>query len=299
MTQIETPVALFVYRRPEHTKKVITQIKKANPPQVLIVGDGPADAGEQSQVNTVRRVVADTDWDCEIMTNYSDTNLGLKNRFATGLDWVFSNVSEAIILEDDTVPESSFFHFCDVLLDRFRGDDRVWEITGRNELGTYSQGKYSYHYSLYGGIWGWATWKSSFEEYDPEMSDWENSIVRDQLRDLLVDEDQYEYVRDIYNQVYKSEIITWDYQWGFARHRNGAVSIVPETNLVTNIGFDEQATNTTSGDRFTEDTSNIEFPLSHPPFVIPDREYDRQYHGLRKNKIGKVIYRLKKLFSNR
>lgn len=282
MSELSTPVALFVYRRPEHTERVIERIRNANPPRVLVVGDGPSGKAERENVEEVRRVINQTRFECEVSTNYADSNLGLRERFTTGLDWIFGETDEAIILEDDTLPNSSFFRFCDEMIDRYRHDNRIWDITGRNELGSYCEGDYSYFYSHYGSIWGWATWRSSYEEYDPEMSAWRNPVVQNRIRDLLADPKQYRYARRVYSDTLKGDIQSWDYQWGFARHRNGAVSVVPEVNLVKNIGFGKHATNTTKQSPYADTRRHVlQFPLNHPPFVGVDREYDERLHELR------------------
>jgi len=283
MSDLTTPVALFVYRRPEHTKQVLEQIEEIEPPRVLVVGDGPEDGEEEERVESVRRIIAEADLECEVSTEYADSNFGLKERFATGLDWVFDNAEEAIILEDDTVPDISFFRFCDELLERFRGDNRVWDIAGRNELGSYCQGDSSYFYSHYGGIWGWATWRSSYEEYDSDMTAWQNPVVRDRVLDSFTDRSQTRYVRDVFDRTYDGEIETWDYQWGFAKYRNNAVSVVPETNLIENIGFGEGATNTLGEEHPLDGTpiGALEFPIRHPNYIGVDRSYDKNYHKIR------------------
>jgi len=283
MDDLSTPVALFVYRRPEHTRQVLDRIRVAEPPELLVIGDGPADDTECEAVAAVRRAVDDADLECAVRTNYAETNLGLKRRFATGLEWVFDNIEEAIVLEDDTLPTPSFFEYCDELLDRFRGDERVWDIAGRNELGSYCPGDTSYFYSYYGGIWGWATWRSSYREYDPEMEAWSDPVVRDRIRDLITDPAQVRYVEEVFNDTHRGDIETWDYQWGFAKYRNNAVSVVPETNLVKNIGFGEGGTNTTDETHPLGGTpvTGLQFPIEHPNYVGVDRHYDRMYHKQR------------------
>lgn len=282
MGNLSAPVSLFVYRRPEHTKWVVERIREVEPSRVLVVGDGPADETEEDQVEAVRRIIAETDWECEVSKNYADSNLGLKERFATGLDWIFETVEESIILEDDTLPDPSFFRFCDELLERYRGDDRVWDITGRNEVEGCCPGHNSYFYSYNGGIWGWATWRSSYEEYDPDMTAWKNPVIRDHIRDVLADRWQSYYLEEIYDMTCRGDIETWDYQWGFARLRNNAVSVIPRSNLVKNIGFGKLATNTTEPEEshaFGAGTLNeVNFPLQHPDFVGTNRKYDKEFH---------------------
>jgi glycosyltransferase involved in cell wall biosynthesis len=283
--ELDTPVAVFLYNRPEHAERVLGRIRDAEPPLLLVIADGPDPDNEidEQRCEQTRSLVTDREYPFRVRTNFAPENLGLRERFSTGLDWVFNRVSEAIILEEDTVPEPSFFHFCEEMLDRFRDDERVMEITGRNQLETWERDGYDYHFSYYGGIWGWATWRDAWEEYDAEMELWSDETVRERIRDLIADDEQFRYLRRIYDRTYRGQIETWDYQWGFARHRNGALSVVPARNLISNIGFGEQSTNTknTSSGFADKTTMNLDFPLEHPPFVAPDREYDRRFHRLR------------------
>lgn len=280
---LETPVVLFIYERERTTEQVLKTIVEADPPAMYVVADGPATESEADSCERTRDVVRDRNFDFPVHKAFASENMGLRQRFTTGLDWVFDNTSEAIILEDDTVPEQSFFPFCDRLLDRFRGDERVMEITGRNQLETWQRAGYDYHFSYYGGIWGWATWRDAWEEYDPQMSLWQSPEVKRRIRDLIADEEQYRYLERVYDKTMAGEIETWDYQWGFARHLNGAMSVVPAKNLVKNIGFGDGATNTkdTASGFADKETFELDLPLEHPPYILPDREYDREFHTLR------------------
>jgi hypothetical protein len=281
--QLSTPVVIFIYDRPDHTKKVLTEIDKADPPLLFVVADGAANHNTQIRCQKTRDLIGEVEFDCEVKRNFADENLGIRKRFSTGLNWVFNQTPEAIILEDDTVPKQSFFRYCDVLLDRFRNDKRVMEITGRNQLETWEQENYDYHFSYYGGIWGWATWRDAWTEYNEEMTLWDSEVVRKRIQDVISSDDQFKYIENIYDRTASGKINTWDYQWGFARHRNNGLSIVPSKNLIKNIGFDETGTHTTDPSHgfANKDTYELSFPLNHPPFVAPDREYDRQFHQLR------------------
>jgi len=282
----ETPVCLFIYNRPEHTSRVVDTIANASPPLMLVIADGPASDADKDLCERTRAEITDRDFDFEVRTNFASFNLGLPERFTTGLNWVFEQVTEAIILEDDIVPTQSFFQYCDILLDHFREDERVMEITGRNQLGRWKRSEYDYHFSHYGGIWGWATWRDAWKEYDQRMELWDQDIVRDRIRDVLADDSQYRYVERVYDKTKQGEISSWGYRWGFARNRNHGLSAVPAKNLIKNIGFGEGATNTTNtAHKFAnKETYEMSFPLTHPPFVAPDREYDRRFHELRQTR---------------
>ena len=169
-----TPVALVVFNRPQTTRKVFDAISKARPAKLLIVADGPRAnmPGEDDLCASVPTIVQAVSWPCEVSTNYAADNLGCQERMVSGLDWVFSLVEEAIILEDDCLPNASFFPFCEQLLARYRGDSRVAAISGTNLLENYANTADSYYFSRLGGIWGWATWRSEWKRYDRYLKCW-------------------------------------------------------------------------------------------------------------------------------
>lgn len=284
--RLGTPVALFIYNRPSKTERVLDQISTAEPQRLLVVSDGPQsqDASDIKRCERTREVVRDgVDWKCDVAWNTTDTNMGLKHRFVTGLRWIFQREHEAIILEDDCVPNESFFNFCSVILDEYRDDERIMDVSGSNHLGEWKPDSKDYHFSMQGGIWGWATWRRSWELYDPEMKLWRNDEIRQRLRDVIADNDQADYLEYIYDKAYSGEIETWDYPWGFARQINSALSVVPSKNLVTNIGFGEDATNTSAegGPMSNIPRQELSFPIEHPKCVAVDREFDRRFHQLR------------------
>lgn len=283
---LETPVVLFIFNRPEETRRILTRIAKVKPNQLYVVADGPRQKNpeDRKKCDRTRNIVEElVDWDCEIRKNFTETNLGLRKRFTTGLEWVFSHCNEAIILEDDCIPSESFFYFCQELLERYRNDERIMDISGTNYLEEWKSDRQDYHFSLYGGIWGWATWRDSWEWYDPSMELWSDPEIRARVMDLIADSNQSGYLKYIYQKVYDNEIETWDYQWGFAKHRNSALSIVPAKNLVSNVGFGDNATNTSTRSSNWENISRyeMEFPIRENRFVAVDREYDQKFHKMR------------------
>jgi hypothetical protein len=298
---LSTPVAFFIYNRPEHTAKVFSRISEVQPQKLFIIADGSKNKDNKEEIEEVRNIVSQVTWDCDVVRLYADANLGIKRRFVTGLNHVFDNTDEAIILEDDTLPDPSFFRFCQVLLDRYRDDSRVMEITGRNQLGVWQADKQDYHFSYNGGIWGWATWSDCWGLCDPDMELWENRSVRNRLRDLFGDSWQYNHMHRVYEEAYNERDESWSYAWTFARQINSGLSVVPSRNLVSNIGFGPEATNTTQS---SSPWSGIEvysanFPLSAPPHTIVDGDYDRAFHNIRPGrwKEHPIVYPFWKLIS--
>jgi hypothetical protein len=227
--------------------------------------------------------VTSVDWECRLHTDFATSNLGVRERLSTGLSWVFEQADEAIILEDDCLPHPDFFRFCERMLDLYRGDERVMDVTGTNPQTRWKDDRQDYHFSFHGLIWGWATWADAWDEYDPEMSLWGDPEVRERVRDVLTDDAQYRYTKRLYDDVYRGELDTWDYQWGFARQRNSGLSVVPSRNLVTNIGFESGTFHEDAADdpRANLPTHGLDFPIKRNSFVAPDREYDRRYHDMR------------------
>jgi hypothetical protein len=274
---MKTPVAFIIFNRPDTTKRVFEAIRQAKPPKLLVVADGSREGhpGESEKCAATRSIIDGVDWECEVLTNYSDVNLGCKLRVSSGLDWVFSEVEEAIILEDDCLPHPSFFPFCEELLERYRDDTRIGIISGDNLLG-HGTSPYSYYFSKYPHIWGWATWKRAWKYYDLEMSLWTEINNGNWLENILPSKKVVKYWEKIFQNTYNGKVQTWDYQWVFACLINNFLCIIPNVNLISNIGFGESSTHTKGSDnKFSSlATQEVNFPLVHSPFVINDTKAD-------------------------
>jgi len=271
------PVAFFIFNRPDLTARVFAEIARAKPSMLLVVADGPRSSEEQRKCAEARSIIDQVDWDCEVRTNYSDVNLGCKRRMSSGLDWVFDQCEEAIILEDDCLPDPSFFPFCVELLERFRNDKRIAMISGDNfQLGR-KRTKHSYYFSRYMHVWGWASWRRAWRHYDVEMKRWPALRKTPWLMTMVENAAQLEYWRGIFDDGFSGKIDTWDYQWFFACWTQNSVAIVPSSNLVSNIGFGESATHTTALACTIANLPTLatSVPLSHPHKVKPYRQADR------------------------
>jgi hypothetical protein len=276
--QLTTPVAFFIFNRPDTTARVFEAIRRAAPPRLLIVADGPRPGrpGETEQCAAARAVVAGVDWPCQVSHNFSESNLGCRSRVSSGLDWVFETVEEAIILEDDCLPHPSFFRFCQELLERYRDDRRVMTISGNNHLFGRKDVTDSYYFSRYPHIWGWACWRRSWQLYDADMAQWPQ--VRDAGGlEASFPPRQARYWRYVFEAVRRGEIDTWDYQLTFSCLLNQALCITPTVNLVSNLGFGAGATNTTDSCRLAELAAEpMDFPLRHPAHLVGDVRSDRE-----------------------
>lgn len=168
------PIIFMIFNRPDTTKQAFETIRAAKPKKLLVVADGPRPGkpGEADKCAATRAIIEEVDWDCEVHRNFSDMNLGCRQRVASGITWAFSLVDKAIILEDDCLPSQSFFRYCAELLDRYEHDDRVMMVSGNNHLFGHTDVAESYYFSRYPHCWGWATWRRAWMKYDLNMSQW-------------------------------------------------------------------------------------------------------------------------------
>jgi hypothetical protein len=278
---MNTPVALIIFNRPDTTECVLAEIAKAKPSKLFIIADGPRPErlGEVEKCAAARAIIDRVDWDCEVLKNYSDVNLGCGYRPASGISWVFEHVEEAIILEDDCVPRPTFFSFCEELLSKYCGDERVMMISGRNNYANMMQTLYSYHFCYRHPCWGWATWRRAWQHFDMKINLWPTLRVTSWLPNILEDPEAIEFWQSIFDMAWAGagNVDYWDYQWTFACWAHNGLAILPKVNLIHNIGFGEHATHTRSlkDRRANLPTGEMIFPLRHPPSVVWDKEIDR------------------------
>lgn len=279
MSRCETPVVLPMYNRPDTTIKAFEAIAAVEPETLYVIADGPTDERDAERCRATRAIVEEgVDWPCEVNRRYRERNHGVSS-VAKGLDWVFEYEEAAIVVEDDCVPNESFFAFCEAMLERYREDERVMSINGTNRLETWKTERQDYHFVTYQGVWGWATWRRAWDQYDPEMKRWADPEVRNRVRDVICDDEQFAYQKERFAKRYRGESVAWSKPWRFAITINNGLSVIPAKNLVTNVGFDERAIHTTDPESDLAELPRYELsaPYEAPPAVVPDRRFERTY----------------------
>lgn len=304
---MKTPVALIIFNRPDQTRQVFEVIRQAKPSMLLVIADGPRAErpGEDKKCAETRAIIDSVDWDCQVLKNYSDINLGCGKRPATGLDWVFDQVEEAIVLEDDCLPHPTFFRYCEELLDYYKEDQRVMAICGSNVQFGKSRTNYSYYFSRYSICWGWASWRRAWKYFDFDMNMWPE--VRD--TNLLVDILDNDYAVKVWHQTlqmtYDKMLNCWGFQWTFANFMQNGLAVMPNVNLISNIGYTNEATHTnTEQSPYSQLTAEeMTFPLKHPPFVVRHVQADwfteNTLYDYQPNFFKKVTRKIKKLLGIR
>jgi hypothetical protein len=235
---LHTPVAFIIFNRPDVTALVFEKIRTARPPKLLVVADGPRQGhpGEAEKCDLTRAIIEKVDWPCEVIKNYSDTNLGCGMRVSSGLDWVFQTVEEAIVLEDDCLPHQDFFYFCEELLKKYRYDDGIMSIGGTNFLKGIKRGEASYYFSSHFHVWGWASWRRAWSKYDYNTQNMTEDRLTGILNKRFISSGEKRLYKNIYNRMRLGKVDTWDFQWFFAHLFSDGLTIIPNVNLVSNIG---------------------------------------------------------------
>jgi len=274
---MNTPIGLIAFNRPEPTERVLEAIAAVKPSKLFIFADGPRPdrPDDIPKCEAVRSLVSRIDWECDLRTFFSDRNLGCKYGPLAGIDWLFEQVEEAIILEDDCLPHPSFFKFCEELLDRYRHDERVMMISGYNFFGR-TPGQ-SYHFSYLGSTWGWATWRRAWRLNDPELTRWQQVVDSGVIENLFPDPAHIRFWHFIFDRILDGRMTdAWDYQWQLACWCNSGYRIFPATSLVSNIGFGDDATHTFGDVPFDNSVTEMKFPLDHPPLTVRCFDLDRE-----------------------
>jgi hypothetical protein len=280
--KLATPVLLIGFNRIGPLRQVFQAIRAARPPRLYFAADGPRNEAEADRCNEVRALVAEVDWPCEVRTRFNDGNMGLRRGVSSAIAWFFENEEQGIVLEDDTLPVQSFFRFAQEMLERYREDERIWVVMGNNLLDDWpARGNGDYWFSAhgYGAPWGWASWRRVWKHYAVDMPQWPALRESTLMKDFFLDAGEERDVRMIFDRVHAGTMNSWSYQLDITRIANHALNILPETNLVDNIGFDDDGTNTVQADdpRNKRTAAEIRFPLKHPPFIMLDARRDAEY----------------------
>ena len=300
-----TPILFIIFNRPDTTQKVFNTIRKAKPKQLFIAADGsrPDREGEIEKCQKSRKIATSVDWDCEVKTLFRDKNLGCKIAISSAIDWFFENVEEGIILEDDCLPNQSFFWFCQELLEYYRNDTRIMHISANNFQFGRVRGEGSYYFSKYGSTWGWATWRRAWKHYDVNMKNFEEFKKEAQINNVFPIKQQQKYWTKVFQLVHEGKIDTWDHQWAYTCFINNGLCIKPNINLVSNIGFGSNSTHTKDKScTFSEMEAREITDIIHPNFALADQEADlltsKLFFGNKniferaKNKVLRIVKKL-------
>ena len=282
---VTTPVLLTGFNRPEAMSVVLDRLREVEPAQLFLAIDGPRvdHPDDARKVQQCQDLADDIDWECEVRTLFHDRNLGCGLGVSTNISWFFEQVEEGIILEDDIVPDTSFFTFCEELLHRYRDDHRVFAISGSNYVPPTNQTNPEdpYRFSRVPHIWGWATWRRSWAQHQLDIGDWRDRLplrrIWSEVRHSLPGT---AYWASTFELLGRGQIDTWDGQLVLAAMAGGQLTATSNVNLVENIGFGPTATHTVVDREELEPLGQASIPLREAPVVVDERAdaWTRKHH---------------------
>ena len=279
------PVLIMAFNRPDYLAQLIDRIRPVAPQQVYVAIDGPrlGNALDQQAVLQCQELVQSIDWTPHVVTHFRSENYGCGKGVSSNIDWFFSQVDRGIILEDDILPDPSFFPFCTELLDRYENDQRVFAISGGNVVPTeaLTNPELPYRFSRYPHVWGWATWKRSWLSYNRDVSGWWKKISPAKLaQGSYYSPSAAVTFGGLWEFTARGEIDTWDFQLVYAAMRTGQLIATSNVALVENIGFGENATHTHGGESGLTSLGSVVFPLAEVPVVVDSQadKWDLKYH---------------------
>lgn len=262
MGEFATPVLLLIFNRPDHTQKVFDQLRKLQPKFLFIGADGPRadNPADIELTRQCREIILQIDWPCEVKTLFRSENRGCGNGPAEAITWFFDHVPAGIILEDDVLPDMSFFSYCSQMLEMFYDDERIMHVSGCYFLDNFlPKSQDQYYFSKHVHVWGWATWKRAWGLYDYEIKDY-SPIRSTGMLKKYYGKKYYTLWEDAFNLIKQTNLDAWDYQWMFTLCQNNGVAINPTRNLTSNIGFDNQATHTKNSNSIFTTISRSSIP---------------------------------------
>lgn len=289
--QLNTPILLLIFNRPAQTLQILERIRQQRPAQLFIAADGPRPdkTGEDLLCRQTREAVLQAiDWPCEVHSLFREYNLGCAVAVSSAIDWFFSEVNEGIILEDDCLPDPSFFPFCCQLLERYRNNPAIMHIGGTNYQAGVKRGHASYYYSRYAHIWGWATWRRAWQYYDLTLLRYKNVPTNDLPT---------QFTKSL-NTFFERKMDTWDTQWFLTVLFNKGLAITPNINLVRNIGYGKGATHTKSEPRWFSTMVYGSIPeIVHPETIALDHAAD-EYSKATVFRFNPLFFMVKKIIKN-
>tara|TARA_Y100001972_G_C7653143_1_gene328585 strand:+ start:1504 stop:2445 length:942 start_codon:yes stop_codon:yes gene_type:complete len=306
MTELP-PILILIFNRPDKTELLIKHLSAVKPRKLYIAADGPRTNREQEITDKTRKIIDDhINWDCDVQRLYRSENLGLRVAVSSAIDWFFEKEQSGVILEDDCLPDPTFFRFCTELLEKYRDEDRIMHISALNSFPTQSDPN-GYYFSIYPKSWGWATWKRAWKRYDDSVEKYQIASKSNKWKAMFQTALDMTFWKLIIEKMStknsKMRSTSWAYFWTLSVRYHDGLCINPNVNTIQNIGFDLDATNTSESGNFSNYMRNIEvesiqFPLIHPSHIQSHKEEDHKFlkYHLINSRIRRFLIYLKLLF---
>ena len=275
-TPQELPVLLVGFNRPEKVADVLAPLRAMGTRRLFVSVDGPrASKPSDAEACAATRAAFDRliDWPCDIERQYHEVNLGCRAAVSGAVTWTLNQVEECLVLEDDCVLETGFLSLVAELLARHRDDENIMHIGAANFQNGLRRGTGDYYISKYAHCWGWATWRRAWLKYEDNLEALASVVEPSVAKHLHASEDEVAYWQIIFERCKRAEVDSWAYRWLFSCWKQGGLSLIPNVNQVSNLGFEGQGTHTTEGESGLAPLGLLD-GHDAPKDLMPDDEAD-------------------------
>lgn len=284
---VDVPVRVNIWIRPECQKRQFEVLREARPSIMFLISDGGRNEKEWEAIRQNRELIDNgIDWDCTVYRIYEDKNNGLYTMGKICNELVWSTVDRCIFLEDDQIPSVSYFAFCAELLEKYKDDERIQAVCGRNHVGSWEKTTADYFFADEGSIWGLATWKRTYAFRDDKHKFGKDAYVMQLLNEQTKKDKTFWKLLQGYakDPIYDNHVAGDEFYNRLEIYGQHRLYIIPKYNMINNIGCTSDGEHATEyklmprGKRqlFNVKTFEYNFPLKHPNYVIPDVEYSRR-----------------------
>lgn len=277
---ITAPVLLIGFNRPDVIKQSFDFIRKAKPQKLYVAIDGARKQkpNEDQLVEEVKQIVKNVDWDCETHYKFNNENRGAELTVSTAVSWVLENEEYVIVLEDDIIAPLSFLNFAQEMLLKYANNESIYMISSCQPTPINMPNNEDYLFGIYGHIWGWATWKRAWKNFDLNINDFDDFLKSGNINNLVQNNTEKKRWLSTINQMKRrgKGNNTWDICWGYIRFKERGLSIIPRVHLSSNIGVDGLHSKGQTSAHYREFDDNFVATV-HPKEIIQNREYDK-YH---------------------
>ncbi len=287
---MDTPILFIIFNRPISTQRVFNIIKQIKPSVLYVVSDGPRENrhGDVEKIETCRKIITEqVDWECKLKITFRERNLGSGQGIYDSINWFFEEEEYGIILEDDCLPNITFFTFCDLVLKKYKDVENIMHVSGNNYLLKMISFNESYYFSQVPLSWGWATWKRAWNKMNFKLLNFEAKFEKLPQNGKIWYNDWQDILQGRLTDA-------WDFQWYFSILTSNGICINPAVNLVENIGFTDDATHTTRAEWWYNLVEKKEISeILHPNNIKISNKADELIIKLIKNKELGLIEKIK------
>jgi putative methyltransferase (TIGR04325 family) len=302
-----SPIVLFTYNRPNHTRQTVEALQKnhlAQDSQLFIYSDEPKSQAAKEQVTEVREYLKTIKGFKEITIIEREENWGLANSIIDGVTQIVNEYGRVIVLEDDLVTSPYFLQFMNEALAFYQDEEQVISIHGyvypiKNKLPE--------TFFIRGAdCWGWATWQRGWQLFESDGSKLLKELKQQHLEKEFDFNNTYDYTKMLEQQI-MGKNNSWAVRWYASAFLKNKLTLYPSRSLIHNIGNDFSGTHCGATDSFATDITQK--PILIKKIVVEENnnariEFEKIFLKLRnssssiKNKLKFMQYRLKPIIKD-